>query len=299
MAYPTVRAYMDGRWPRPAGRGYTETLFGRRRLIPELRRVDLLRSALAGERQAMNAGIQGLAADIFKVALVRLDRAGWRTRPELEAKLVLQVHDEVILDVPPEEERAAAALAVTGGHDRGGRLAGPANGQPVLGGQLGRCQRLGLAGRPAQASYRSAIGIVDPWQRCPDAADEQPNQTRAPANVCGQVHGDPTRADGVPAGDSAADIQAIHDRAGSPLHVALRVRERPQLVSLYNKAAASQWNSVTDLDWATDVDAEHVLDDEAPALRLARLAATLPGSPMAHFGEKKLCNWGSSCSRRS
>ena len=54
-------------------RGYTETLFGRRRPIPELPSPNF-RIRQAGERQAMNAGIQGLAADIFKVALVRLDR---------------------------------------------------------------------------------------------------------------------------------------------------------------------------------------------------------------------------------
>ena len=54
-------------------RGYTETLFGRRRPIPELSNSNY-RIRQAGERQAMNAGIQGLAADIFKVALVRLDR---------------------------------------------------------------------------------------------------------------------------------------------------------------------------------------------------------------------------------
>ena len=52
----------------------------------------------------MNAGIQGLAADIFKVALVRLDRAAARTRA-WRPRLILQVHDEVILEVPPEEER--------------------------------------------------------------------------------------------------------------------------------------------------------------------------------------------------
>ena len=56
-------------------RGYTETLFGRRRQIPELQSSTNYRIRQAGERQAMNAGIQGLAADIFKVALVRLDHA--------------------------------------------------------------------------------------------------------------------------------------------------------------------------------------------------------------------------------
>jgi DNA polymerase-1 len=58
----------------------------------------------------MNAGIQGLAADIFKVALVRLDRA--LEERGLSARLVLQVHDEVILEVPPGEEDEAAAVTL-------------------------------------------------------------------------------------------------------------------------------------------------------------------------------------------
>jgi DNA polymerase-1 len=58
----------------------------------------------------MNAGIQGLAADIFKVALVRLDRA--LEQLGLASRLVLQVHDEVILEVPPAEEDAAAAVTL-------------------------------------------------------------------------------------------------------------------------------------------------------------------------------------------
>jgi hypothetical protein len=69
-------------------------------------------------------------------------------------------------------------------------------------------------------------------------------------------------------------------------------RERGQLVTLYNKAASSQWNSVSDLDWATDVDPERVLADDAPAVRLARVAATLPGSPMAHWGERQFTELG-------
>ena len=60
---------------------------------------------MAGERQAMNAGIQGLAADIFKVALVRLDAA--LDESDLRSRLILQVHDEVILEVPPEESERA------------------------------------------------------------------------------------------------------------------------------------------------------------------------------------------------
>jgi DNA polymerase-1 len=107
--FPNVRAYMDRVVTEARDRGYTETLFGRRRLIPELQ-SGRYQVRAAGERQAMNAGIQGLAADIFKVALVRLDA---RLAPEgLSSRLVLQVHDEVILEVPPDEEDAASA-AVT------------------------------------------------------------------------------------------------------------------------------------------------------------------------------------------
>jgi DNA polymerase-1 len=107
--FPNVRAYMERVVAEARDRGYTETLFGRRRLIPELQ-SGRYQIRAAGERQAMNAGIQGLAADIFKVALVRLDA---RLAPVgLTSRLVLQVHDEVIVEVPPDEEEAAAA-AVT------------------------------------------------------------------------------------------------------------------------------------------------------------------------------------------
>jgi DNA polymerase-1 len=108
-AFPAVKDYMDRTVREARDRGYTETLFGRRRLIPELSSSNY-RIRQAGERQAMNAGIQGLAADIFKVALVRLDRA--LERDGLDSRLVLQVHDEVILEVPPAEEDKASALVL-------------------------------------------------------------------------------------------------------------------------------------------------------------------------------------------
>ena len=108
-AFPAVRSYMDRTVAEARDRGYTETLFGRRRLIPELSSNNF-RIRQAGERQAMNAGIQGLAADIFKVALVRLDQA--LERHDLASRLILQVHDEVILEVPPEEEDKAAAIVL-------------------------------------------------------------------------------------------------------------------------------------------------------------------------------------------
>ncbi len=108
-AFPNVKAYMDQVVAEARSRGYTETLFGRRRQIPELQAGNY-RIRQAGERQAMNAGIQGLAADIFKAALVRIDRRLEATA--MASRLVLQVHDEVILEVPPDEEDAAAALVV-------------------------------------------------------------------------------------------------------------------------------------------------------------------------------------------
>ena len=106
-AFPNVRAYMDRTVEEARQRGFTETLMGRRRPIPELSSPNV-RIRQAGERQAMNAGIQGLAADIFKVALVALDAA--LEEEGVRSRLILQVHDEVILEVPPEEHDAMAAL---------------------------------------------------------------------------------------------------------------------------------------------------------------------------------------------
>jgi DNA polymerase-1 len=99
-AFPKVQAYMDATVAEARERGYTETLFGRRRPIPELSNPNF-RIRQAGERQAMNAGIQGLAADIFKVALVRIDAA--LAAAQRRAQVVLQVHDEVIVEVPADE----------------------------------------------------------------------------------------------------------------------------------------------------------------------------------------------------
>ena len=99
-AFPNVKAYMERTVIEARMRGYTETLFGRRRPIPELSNSNF-RVRQAGERQAMNAGIQGLAADIFKVALVRIDHA--LTRLGVASRLILQVHDEVLIEVDDGE----------------------------------------------------------------------------------------------------------------------------------------------------------------------------------------------------
>ena len=91
-------------------KGYTETLFGRRRSIPELLDSNW-RVRQAGERQAMNAAIQGLAADVFKIALVDVDRA--LTEGDFASRIVLQVHDEIIVEVPEAEHDDVGEL-VTG-----------------------------------------------------------------------------------------------------------------------------------------------------------------------------------------
>jgi DNA polymerase I len=104
-----VKAYMDRTVVEARMRGYTETLFGRRRPIPELSNSNF-RIRQAGERQAMNAGIQGLAADIFKVALVRVDQA--LVDAGVASRLVLQVHDEVLVEVPEAEREQVGPLVI-------------------------------------------------------------------------------------------------------------------------------------------------------------------------------------------
>jgi hypothetical protein len=69
-------------------------------------------------------------------------------------------------------------------------------------------------------------------------------------------------------------------------------RSRPQLVTLYNKAAQSQWASVTDLDWSTPVDPDALVDNDAPNLQLMREVAKMPGSPLAKWGEKEIHQLG-------
>jgi DNA polymerase-1 len=105
--HPRVRAYLTGTVAQGRERGYVTTLLGRRRYLPELTaRNPVARSA--AERMAQNAPIQGTASDLIKLAMVRL-------RPELaarglQARLLLQVHDELLLEVPEEEREAVRAL---------------------------------------------------------------------------------------------------------------------------------------------------------------------------------------------
>ena len=108
-AFPSVKEYMDKAVNQAKEKGFTETLFGRKRKIPELKSSNS-RVRGAAERQAMNAGIQGLAADIFKVALVNLNK---RLKDDnLDSAIILQVHDEVILECPMDELAHAKELTL-------------------------------------------------------------------------------------------------------------------------------------------------------------------------------------------
>lgn len=108
-AYPSIRDYMESIVKEGKENSYVSTLLGRRRYIPELKATNRITQAF-GERVAMNAPIQGTAADIIKIAMVNVYK---RLKSEgLKSKLILQVHDELIVEAYPEEEtRAAAVLA--------------------------------------------------------------------------------------------------------------------------------------------------------------------------------------------
>ena len=105
--YRGVRAYMKNVVEDARNRGYTETMFGRRRYIPELKSSNFnVRSG--AERMTLNTPIQGTAADLIKLAMIRVDAALRENFPE--AKLILQVHDELIVECPEEMAEAVAAL---------------------------------------------------------------------------------------------------------------------------------------------------------------------------------------------
>ncbi len=105
--YSGVRAYMDGVVEQAKKDGYVTTLFARRRWIPELKSSNFNTRSF-GERVALNAPIQGTAADIIKLAMIRVRN---RLKAEgLEGKLVLQVHDELIVECPEGEAERVCKL---------------------------------------------------------------------------------------------------------------------------------------------------------------------------------------------
>ncbi|SFU54295.1 DNA polymerase I [Clostridium sp. DSM 8431] len=105
--YPKIKVYLDQIIEDAAREGYVSTIFNRRRFIPEIKASNKIVKAL-GERLAMNAPIQGSAADIIKIAMVNVYN---RLKKEnLKSSLILQVHDELILNVKADEEEKVRSL---------------------------------------------------------------------------------------------------------------------------------------------------------------------------------------------
>ena len=107
MNYPSIDRYLEQVVKDAEKNGYTTTLYGRRRYIPELRDTKATVKGF-GKRVAMNAPIQGSAADIMKLAMIRVDRE--LKANKLDARLVMQVHDELILEVKDEQVQLAKEL---------------------------------------------------------------------------------------------------------------------------------------------------------------------------------------------
>ncbi|HMH50584.1 MAG TPA: DNA polymerase I [Candidatus Acidoferrum sp.] len=107
-AHPLVRAFIDRTLAEGRERGHVTTLLGRRRYLPDLRSNNPV-ARNAAERMAMNAPVQGTASDMIKIAMVRVHEA-LRARG-LRARMLLQVHDELLFEAPPEEVTVVEALA--------------------------------------------------------------------------------------------------------------------------------------------------------------------------------------------
>ncbi len=103
--FPNVKDYLASVVSEARSRGYTETMFGRRRYLPELS-SDNYRIRQMGERMALNAPVQGSAADIIKKAMIDLDQV----LEPLQARMLLQIHDELVIETPPEEQERATRL---------------------------------------------------------------------------------------------------------------------------------------------------------------------------------------------
>lgn len=105
--YPGIKAYLDGCKAYAKENGYSVTMFGRRRPIPELKSSNFMQRAF-GERVAMNAPIQGTAADVIKIAMIRVyDRL---VKEGLKSRLILQIHDELLIETSSDEESKVLAI---------------------------------------------------------------------------------------------------------------------------------------------------------------------------------------------
>lgn len=106
--YPGIKAFLDNTVESAKEQGYVKTLFGRRRPMPELKAANFMQRSF-GERVAMNAPIQGTAADVIKKAMIGVDRR--LKEAQMKSRLVLQVHDELLIEAwKPEVEQVQAIL---------------------------------------------------------------------------------------------------------------------------------------------------------------------------------------------
>ncbi len=105
--YPGVKTFLDGLVSQGKEHGYVTTLYGRRRPIPELKSAGFMQRQF-GERVAMNSPIQGTAADIMKIAMIRVDRE--LRKQNMKSRIVLQIHDELLVETVREEEEQVKAL---------------------------------------------------------------------------------------------------------------------------------------------------------------------------------------------
>jgi DNA polymerase-1 len=106
-SFPQIRDYLDRQVARAAAEGFTETLLGRRRYIPELQAANP-RVRDMGRRMALNAPIQGSAADVFKLGMIRVD--GALAGSDLDTRMLLTVHDELVFEVPKKRVQEAAEV---------------------------------------------------------------------------------------------------------------------------------------------------------------------------------------------
>ncbi len=151
--FPNVREYMVGTVKEAKQRGYTTTIFGRRRQITELS-SDNFRIRQMGERMAQNAPVQGSAADIFKLAMIDVDRmlddGGYRTR------MLLTVHDELVFEVPLEEHEAVEP-AIRETMEQVTQLKVPLQVDVGFGPELGPGEVARRAAQPARAGRSNSV----------------------------------------------------------------------------------------------------------------------------------------------
>jgi len=105
--YPGIKKFLDDSVAHAKEKGYAVTLYGRRRPVPELKSSNFMQRSF-GERVAMNSPIQGTAADIIKIAMIRVSR---RLREEnLKSRLILQVHDELLIETAEDEVEQVSGI---------------------------------------------------------------------------------------------------------------------------------------------------------------------------------------------